>query len=142
MSVSKDCSRGDVLVDLVITPQIAARLRTVASAWQRVKYRRLLFEINASGSSLIGGEYVAAFIADPTDKPPLRNATAWVKAHQDSVISSWWKSINVIGPCPPQMMYTSFEENEIRFSSPGRFVLAVVNPPSADTTLSISRLGC
>jgi hypothetical protein len=94
--------------------------------------------VNASGSSLVGGEYVAVFIADPTDKPPLRNATAWVKAHQGSVISSWWKSINVIGPCPPQMMYTSFEETEPRFSSPGRFVLCVVNPPSADTTLSLS----
>jgi len=35
-------------------------------------------------------------------------------------------------------MYTSFESNEPRFSSPGRFVLAVVNPPSSDTTMSIS----
>jgi hypothetical protein len=97
-----------------------------------------MFEVNASGSSLIGGEFVAAFIADPTDTPPMQGADRWIKAHQGSVTSSWWRSINVRGPCPPQIMYTSFEANEPRFSSPGRFVLAVVNPPSSDTTMSIS----
>jgi hypothetical protein len=113
-------------------------LNVIAAAWQRIKYQKLIFEVNASGSSLTGGEFAAAFVPDPTDKPPLSGASPWVKAHKGSIVSSWWRSINVNGPCPPQIMYTSYDKNEPRFSSPGRFVLAVVNPPSNDTTLSIS----
>lgn len=97
-----------------------------------------MFGVNASASSLVGGEFVCAFIPDPTDKPPLRNADQWIKAHQGSVTSSWWRSVDVRGPCPPQMLYTSFEENEIRYSSPGRFVMAVINPPTDVASFSLS----
>lgn len=138
LTIPSTVEQGELLVDVVVTPAVAARLETLATAWQRIKYHKLLFEVNASGSSLIGGEFVAAFIADPTDTPPMQGADRWIKAHQGSVTSSWWRSINVHGPCPPQVMYTSFESNEPRFSSPGRFVMAVVNPPSSDTTMSIS----
>ncbi|APG76132.1 capsid protein [Beihai barnacle virus 11] len=138
LTIPSSVEQGELLVDVIVTPSVAARLETLATAWQRLKYHKLMFEVNASGSSLIGGEFVAAFIADPTDVPPLRGADRWVKAHQGSVTSSWWRSVNVHGPCPPQVMYTSYEPNEPRFSSPGRFVLAVVNPPSSDTTMSIS----
>jgi hypothetical protein len=138
ITIPQSVEQGELLIDVVITPSIAARLETLATAWQRIKYERLIFEVNASGSSLVGGEFVAAFVADPTDIPPIRGADRWIKAHQGSVTSSWWRSINVHGPCPPQVMYTSFEPNEPRFSSPGRFVLAVVNPPSSDSTMSLS----
>lgn len=138
LTIPKNVDQGELLIDIVVTPNVAARLETLATAWQRVKYHKLMFEVNASGSTFVGGEFVAAFIADPTDVPPIIGADRWIKAHQGSVASSWWRSINVHGPCPPQVMYTSFEPNEPRFSSPGRFVLAVVNPPSSDTTMSIS----
>jgi hypothetical protein len=129
---------GELLADIIITPTVAARLEVLAAAWQRLRYNRLTFEVNASSSSMVGGEFVAAFVSDPTDRPPLESADKWVKAHAGSITSSWWKSMNVRGPCPPQMMYTSFEENEPRFSSPGRFVVAVVNPPTSAATMSIS----
>lgn len=138
ITIPQNIGAGDLLADIVITPSIAARLATLAGGWQRVRYNRLTFEVNASSSSIVGGEFVAAFVSDPTDKPPLSNADKWVKAHAGSITSSWWKSTNVRGPCPPQVMYTSYEENEPRFSSPGRFVLAVVNPPTSEATMSIS----
>lgn len=138
LTIPQTIGAGELLADIVITPSIAARLATLAGGWQRVRYNRLTFEVNASASSIVGGEFVAAFVSDPTDKPPLNSADKWVKAHAGSITSSWWKSTNVRGPCPPQVMYTSFEENEPRFSSPGRFVLAVVNPPTSEATMSIS----
>lgn len=138
LQISPDVKQGDLLLDLLVTPSIAPRLKALSIAWQRLRYHKLLFEVNASSSSAVGGEFVAAFIADPTDKPPMKNADRWVKAHAGSITSNWWKSINVRGPVPPQMMYTSFEASEPRFSSPGRFVLAVINPPTAQATMSVS----
>lgn len=138
LTISSTVLPGELLADIIITPSSAARLEVLAAAWQRLKYNRLTFEVNASASSLVGGEFVAAFVSDPTDRPPLQDADKWVKAHSGSVTSSWWKSTNLRGPCPPQMMYTSFEENEPRFSSPGRFVVAVINPPTSTATMSIS----
>jgi hypothetical protein len=35
-------------------------------------------------------------------------------------------------------MYTNFEQSEPRLSSPGRFVLACINPPSSPTTININ----
>jgi len=96
------------------------------------------FQVNATGSSLVGGSFVAAFIPDPADKPPLNNADSWVMAHTGATSSSWWVSVNVDGPPPPQIMYTNFEQTEPRLSSPGRFVLACINPPSSDTTININ----
>jgi len=138
LTIDPSVSAGELLADIVITPSVAARLKVLSAAWQRIRYNRLTFEVNASASSIVGGEFVAAFVSDPTDRPPLKDADKWVKAHAGSITSSWWKSMNVRGPCPPQMMYTSFEENEPRFSSPGRFVIAVVNPPTSAATMSIS----
>jgi hypothetical protein len=96
------------------------------------------FQVNATGSSLVGGSYVAAFIPDPVDKPPLNNADSWVMAHTGATSSSWWVSVDVDGPPPPQIMYTNFEQSEPRLSSPGRFVLACINPPSSPTTININ----
>jgi hypothetical protein len=138
LTIQDTVNAGELLADIIITPSVAARLEVLAAAWQRLRYNRLTFEVNASASSIVGGEFVAAFVSDPTDRPPLKDADKWVKAHSGSITSSWWKSMNVRGPCPPQMMYTSFEENEPRFSSPGRFVVAVVNPPTSAATMSIS----
>lgn len=138
LQVPTTVKQGELLLDILVTPSIAPRLKALSIAWQRLRYHKLLFEVNASSSSLVGGEFVAAFIADPTDKPPMQGADRWVKAHAGSVTSNWWKSINVRGPVPPQMMYTSYEVSEPRFSSPGRFVLAVINPPTAEATLSVS----
>lgn len=138
LTIQNTVNAGELIADIIITPSIAARLEVLSAAWQRLKYNRLTFEVNASASSIVGGEFVAAFVSDPTDRPPLKDADKWVKAHSGSITSSWWKSMNVRGPCPPQMMYTSFEANEPRFSSPGRFVVAVVNPPTSAATMSIS----
>jgi len=81
---------------------------------------------------------VACFIPDPTDLPPNNSKAAqWVTDHQGSVSSSWYNAVWVRGPCPPQKLYTSFDPNEMRFSSPGRFVVAVVTPPSSDAPVSI-----
>jgi hypothetical protein len=124
--------------DTAITPGLGLRLKTLAAAWQRIKYLKMRFQVNARGSSLTGGDYVAAFIPDPTDKPPLTSADSWVMAHAGATESSWWVSVDVVGPCPPQILYTSFEQSEPRYSSPGRFVIACINPPTADTTLSIN----
>jgi hypothetical protein len=127
-----------LILDIAVTPNIGPRLKTLASAWQRLKYHRMRFQVNATGSSLVGGSYVAAFVPDPADKPPLNNADSWVMAHTGATSSSWWVSVDVDGPPPPQVMYTNFEQSEPRLSSPGRFVLACINPPSADTTININ----
>lgn len=137
-TVPSTTAAGALILDIAVTPNIGPRLKTLASAWQRLRYHRMRFQINATGSSLVGGSYVAAFIPDPVDKPPLRNADSWVMAHTGATSSSWWVSVDVDGPPPPQLMYTNFEQSEPRLSSPGRFVLACINPPSADTTININ----
>jgi hypothetical protein len=138
LTVPSRTTAGSLILDTAITPSLGPRLSTLASAWQRIRYLRMRFQVNATGSSLVGGSYVAAFIPDPTDKPPLTNADSWVMAHEGATQSSWWVSVDVVGPCPPQTLYTSFEQSEPRLSSPGRFVIACINPPSADTTLSLN----
>ena len=137
-TVPSTTAPGSLILDIAITPNIGPRLKTLASAWQRLRYHRMRFQVNATGSSLVGGSYVAAFIPDPADKPPLNNADSWVMAHTGATSSSWWVSVDVDGPPPPQVMYTNFEQSEPRLSSPGRFVLACINPPSSDTTININ----
>jgi hypothetical protein len=128
---------GSVILDILVTPTIASRLRTLAAAWQRLTYKRLKFIINATSSSITGGEYVTTFIPDPADKPPATDAAKWVTAHDGSASSSWWKTQVVHGPCPSQEMYTSFSETDLRYSSPGRLVIAVVSPPTSEASVSV-----
>ena len=138
LTVPASTAAGALILDTAITPSLGPRLKTLASAWQRIRYLRMRFQVNATGSSLVGGSYVAAFVPDPADKPPLTNADSWIMAHEGATQSSWWVSVDVVGPCPPQTLYTNFEQSEPRLSSPGRFVIACINPPSADTTLSLN----
>lgn len=135
-TVSSATLPGTLVLDQVITPTFG-RLKALATAWNRIRYRKMKFGINATASSLVGGSYVAAFIADPTDRPPMKEADAWVMAHAGSVQSSWWVSTSIIGPSPPGMLYTSFDQSEPRLSTPGRLVIACVNAPTGDASVSV-----
>jgi len=128
---------GSVVADILVTPDIAPRMKTISAGWQRLQYHDLEFIVNATASSIVSGEFVAAFIPDPTDTPPNSGADKWVTAHTGSSSCSWWKSLSIRGALPPQRMYTSYDPSEPRFSSPGRFVIAVISPPSADASISV-----
>jgi len=127
---------GDVVVDLVIAPEAFTRMKALASAFQRVKYHRMRFDIQTSASTLTAGVYGASFVADVTDQPP-RSADKWVCAQSGAKTSAYWQPMCVNMPPSKDDLYTSPQESELRWSSPGRLVVVVITPPSSDVPLSV-----
>lgn len=120
-------SDGKVELEEVITPTSFKRLDTVASAFQRIRYRTLRFEIIPSVSTATSGGYVACFMKDATDHVSGGEAGLQkMTAQKGAITSKWWESAEVLAVKMPDLYYTSAVASETgsRWSSPGRFVLA------------------
>lgn len=114
---------GATLVNVVITPGLFERLRTVAMAFQRIRYHSLRFRIEPQMSTATNGGYVGAFVRDPADFVP-KSPLIYLTAQRGSVTTKWWQSCSISAP-PSKTLYYTSKGAEIREFSPGKFVLAV-----------------
>lgn len=120
--VSKFAS-GELVTAISIKPQLLRRLGTLANAYQRIRYRKLVFRITSRCSTSTGGGYLAAFSADPADVFPLKDASAYLASNPSALSSPWWTSADIQANLPSRLFYTD-PSSEVREYSPGSFLLA------------------
>lgn len=105
-------------------------------SFQRIRYHRLRFEVVAGWPSVVSGTYVAGFVRDATDPVTEANAAATLLA-SGGTATKFWQSTNVTVGELPDLYYTSSDPEEQRWASPGSFVIAVVGPPSLESTFEV-----
>lgn len=130
-------SRGTVIYDQVITPAIGRRLRQQAALFQKIKYKSLRFQVQTQTPTTNGGGYVVAFLHDPamevgTGEAALRSLTAV----QGTQTSKFWQSVDMTVQTTSQQYFT-LNGNDIRFFSPGRFVVLSDGPPTEPVSITI-----
>jgi len=135
--VSAGTARGSEIYSQVITPSVAARLRTQASLFQKIEYAKLRFEIQTQAPTTVSGGYVVAFLHDPemdvgTGETALRSLTAV----QNTTTSKFWQS-SVFNLQTTKQQYYTLSGQDIRLFSPGRLVVMVDGTPSEDVSITI-----
>lgn len=131
-------SHGQVVFDEVVSSSSFTRLSVIAAAYQKVKFRKIVFRVVPMLSTSINGGYVAAFVRDPADIPPPKSADLlnWITSQRGSITTKWWQSCQISVPVSDRTYYTSTSE-EVREYSPGRLVLVVDGKASAKGPLTI-----
>nr|QXN75340.1 MAG: RNA-dependent RNA polymerase [Grapevine-associated bunya-like virus 2]QXN75417.1 MAG: hypothetical protein [Grapevine-associated noda-like virus 2] len=137
LTLPKGASKGSNIYDQVITPSIAARLRTQASLFQKIRYSKLEFEVQTQTPTTNSGGYVVAFLHDPqmeigTGEGALRALTAV----QGTRTSKFWQS-TVMNVATTSQEYFTLNGQDIRLFSPGRFVVLSDGPPTEDVSITI-----
>lgn len=113
---------GAVMVDLSISPEITPRLSHIAQAYQRVRYKKLVFHIVSMCPTTTAGGIATAFVADPTDVlGGGTDALNRVVAQAGAKITKIWQSAIVRASITGDLLYTSEPPlGDQRLYSPGR----------------------
>lgn len=116
---------GAPLIDLSITPELLPRLHHMAEAYQRIRYKKLVFKIVSMCPTTTSGGIAAAFVADPTDVLGSgANALNRVVAQNGSKVTKVWQSATIRASLSGDLLYTSTPPlGDSRLYSPGRFWL-------------------
>lgn len=121
-----------------IMPALFPRLARVATTFHRIRYLSLVFEVQPQmGTSTTGG-YILSFIKDATEVVPDGEAGLRKLFDQEGAIAStdWQpRSMRIINM--PDLHYTEWNEEEPRWSSPGKLVLATDGKANVKGTLAI-----
>lgn len=124
---------GSMLLDFFVAPGSFKRLSKVASAFQRIRYRSLVFRVEPQISATSSGGYVAGFVSDPDDYVGgLDELTS--TAH--SVTTKMWQSASVTARIPNRLFYTSVGI-EPREQSPGRFLVMVDGSATQEGSMTV-----
>lgn len=129
--------RGTVIYDQIITPAIAARLRTQSSLFQKIEYASLRFEVQTQTPTTNAGGYVIAFLHDPqmevgSGETALRALTAI----QGTQTSKFWQS-SVMSVQTTKQQYFTLQGNDVRLFSPGRFIVLSDGEPTESVAVTI-----
>jgi len=104
VDVKKDRS---VLSSVSIDSGMSPRLRTIARAYQRVKWNRVTIMVTPQASATTNGGYVCGFVMDPTDQ----HVTAeQLSSTQGATTKKWYETATVNMPAKPDLLYTSDSE--------------------------------
>lgn len=120
-----DFSVGKLIINQEITPGLMPRLKTVARAFQKIKYNKLVFRVEPQVSTATSGGYVAAFVHDPSDIPAEGPTSTpnFLLAQSSSVTTKWWESSLITCKNMGNRVYYTSESKEVREYSPGSFML-------------------
>ncbi|QKN84408.1 coat protein [Rice Noda-like virus] len=137
-SISK-FKHGEVITDLLVTVDDFVRLKQLASAFQRIKWLFLEFEIVPKVSTATSGGFVAAFVRDPGDGTikPGETSLAWLQSQSSATTGKWWETRVVRATLPRDLLFTS-PSVEVREYSPGRFIVLADGAASQDGDVTIS----
>nr|UHS71735.1 MAG: putative capsid protein [Permutotetraviridae sp.] len=118
---------GGVVVDLSLSCSSFKRMEHMATAYQRVRFKKLVFRVVPMAATSSTGGFAAAFVSDPTDVLGSGDdALDRLVAQKGSKITKIWQSTNVVGCILPDLLYTSEPpQGDIRLSSPGRLWIVV-----------------
>lgn len=137
ITLPADVPRGTVIYDQVITPGVGKRLRQQAALFQKVKYVSLRFEIQTQTPTTNGGGYVVSFLHDPQmEVGSGENALRALTAVQGTQTSKFWQS-TVYSVQTTSQQYFTLNGEDIRFFSPGRFLVLSDGPPTVPVSITI-----
>lgn len=127
-----------VPLQLVFSSTSIPRLGKVASVFQRIKFHKLTFRVVPQVSTATSGGYTAAFCSDPDDHfPDSESGLAKINSQKGARTCKWWETATVPAPSKPDLLYTSFSEDEPRLGSPGSFVLGVDGRSTQSGSLTV-----
>lgn len=118
---------GAVVVDVSLSCSSFKRMEHMASAYQRVRFKKLVFRIVPMAATSLTGGFAAAFVADPTDVLGSGDdALDRLVAQKGSKITKIWQSTTVGACLLPDLLYTSEPpQGDVRLSSPGRLWVVI-----------------
>lgn len=138
----EDVSRfgtGAVVVDVSLSCNSFKRMEHMASAYQRVRFKKLVFRIVPMAATTFTGGFAAAFVADPTDVLGSGDdALDRLVAQKGSKITKIWQSTTVGACLLPDLLYTSEPpQGDVRLSSPGRLWVVIESKVSGQGTAGV-----
>lgn len=118
---------GSVVVDLPIQCSTFGRMAHMSDAYQRVRFKKLVFRVVPMCPTNATGGLAAAFVADATDTlgsgPDALNRLV---ASTGSKIAKAWQSFSINAKFVRDCLYTSVPPTgDLRLSSPGRLWVVV-----------------
>lgn len=130
---------GHVLVDLSMSCSTFKRLSHMSEAYQRVRFKKLVFRIVTMCSTGTSGGFAAAFCADPTDVlGDGSDALDRVVAQVGGKVTKFWESVTIPGKLVPDLLYTSQPPTgDLRLASPGRLWVVIESKASTKVPLTI-----
>lgn len=130
---------NSVVLNQAITGASFARLKHLSSAYQRIRWTKLVFRVVPMSPTNISGGLCASFVADASDNVGTgTNAISRLLAQKGAKVFKAWESATISHRCIPDLLYTSEPpKGDIRMSSPGRFVLAVDSAISVGTSQKV-----
>lgn len=115
------------MVSGAISAKSFLRLSHFAEAYQRIRWKKLVFRIVPMSPTDISGGLCAGFVADASDV--IGSNTIGLQrllAQRGSKVFKAWEPATITHKCLPDLLYTSTPpRGDLRLSSPGRFVLMV-----------------
>lgn len=132
-------SQGSTMVDFAITSEVLPRLAHMGEAYQRVRFKKLVFRIVSMCPTTTSGGFAAAFVADPTDVLGSGNdALNRVVAQTGSKITKIWESATITSKLSGDLLFTSIPpQGDLRLSSPGRLWVVCESKPSSTVPMTI-----
>jgi hypothetical protein len=127
-------SKDGLVMSEVFRPSALPRLRSLASAFQRITYHRLNFEVVGKASSLVTGGFVAGFVPDPDDNSVNLERLA---SSQGARRAKWFDTVTVTAALAGSKLFTS-PSAEMRLGSPGAFYIFVDGKPNSGLSLTVS----
>lgn len=123
----------------LISAESFQRLEKVASAYQRILFKKLSFRVVPMAPTNVSGGYVAAFVADPNDNVSnSSNALARLISQHGAKVTKAWESCTVNARNTHDLLYTSIPRNgDARLYSPGQFVLGIDSRITSPTNQAV-----
>jgi len=131
---------GNTFMEYVVTPSSFPRLARMASAFQRIRWKRLVFHVQPHVTTSSSGGYVASFVADPTDDVPSGAEGLNILTSQAcSRTANIYEPSKLVVPARDLkgLMYTS-QAGAPRLFSPGKFVLMADGAATQEGSLVVT----
>lgn len=130
---------GSVMVDIPISSELVPRLAHLAEAYQRIRFKKLVFHIVSMCPTTTSGGIAAAFVADPTDVLSGGNDSLnRVVAQNGSKVTKIWQSALIRSSLSGDLLYTSAPPlGDTRLYSPGRLWVVCESKFSTPVPLTI-----
>jgi len=90
VQVKTTSSVGGTIMELPITPALTARMAQLASAYQKIHYRKLHFTIFPQFATATAGGYCVGFLRGGAEQLPTTNPVSHLITNAGAKLQSWW----------------------------------------------------
>lgn len=129
---------GTLLLDVEVGVHSFPRLKVLAGAYQRYRFKRLEFRFVSMVPSTFSGGYIAAFIPDVTDRVGTGDAMlSRLLAAEGAKATKIWQNMSLVHTRFRDTLYTSDPPSgDQRLYSPGRIAIGVDSKVEGPTSMA------